>query len=343
MLLSQIAFVLGLQVHAESHGKGKFLAAALKNMDGFGIGHAGKGLAQHAAQAFQQALVHETVKKLHIRFTAGQHMLYHMAGEAFAQFHEVREVGKGHFRLDHPEFGGMARGVGVFGPEGGTEGVDPPQAQRQGLGLQLAGYGEIAGAVEKVAVRVFFARRQSGYAEHLARAFAVRTGEHGRVHPGETPPVEKVMHRAPGLGANAEGRPVFVGTRAQMGDAAQKFVSMALFLQGKARRIGQAEDSDAFGPHLPFLTLARRGRQLAAHGQGRAGIGFPQSGIGFSAFVHNALHVGEAGAVIDLHKGKALGVAAGTHPAAEGDVALRLFGVEGVDDECALHGIAPCR
>ena len=150
------------------------------------------------------------------------------------------------------------------------------------------------------------------------------------------------MHRAPGLGTDAEGRPVFVGARAQMGDAAQKFVGMAFFLQGKAFRIGQAEDRDAFGPHFPFLALARRGHQFAAYGQGRAGIGFAQSRVGLGALVHNALHVGEAGAVVDLHKGKALGVAAGAHPAAEGDVVPRLFGVEGVNDECALHGIAPC-
>ena len=117
---------------------------------------------------------------------------------------------------------------------------------------------------------------------------------------------------------------------------------MALFLKREGFRIGQAEDRHAFGPHFPCLALARRGHQLADHGQGRAGIGFAQSRVGLGTFVHNALHVGEAGAVVDLHKGKALGVAAGAHPAADGNGVLRLFGVEGVDDQGSLHGMAPC-
>ena len=59
--------------------------------------------------------------------------------QVLGQVHVVLEVGKGHLRLDHPELGQVAGGIGVFGPEGGAEGVDVAERQGEGFALKLAG------------------------------------------------------------------------------------------------------------------------------------------------------------------------------------------------------------
>ena len=61
--------------------------------------------------------------------------------------------------------------------------------------------------------------------------------------------------------------------------------------------------------------------------------------MGGGARVNNALHVAEAGAVVDLHKGKFLGIAAGAYPAANGDGGLSLGRCEGVYYKGSLHGM----
>ena len=312
-------------------------------MDGFPVGHAGKGLGQHALQAVDEALVHEVVEELEVALAAGQGMVHHMAGQAFAQLHDVFQFGKGHLGLDHPELGGVARGVGVLGAEGGAEGVDAAQAQGQGFGFQLAGHGQVGLTAEEVLGKILFTGGQGGHAEHLARALAVGTGEDGRMHPGKVLAVEVVMHGARRFGADAEGRAVLVGAHAQVGDAAQELVGVALLLQGEGFGIGQAEHADALGTHFPLLSLAGGGHQLAGDGHGSAGVGIAQTFVGGGARIHDALHVGQAGTVVDLHEAEVLGIAAGADPAADGDLALRGLGGQGIDDKGALHDDSLCR
>ena len=93
------------------------------------------------------------------------------------------QVGKGHFRLNHPEFGGVARRIGIFGAEGGAECVHAPKAHGEGLGLKLAGNSQVALAAKKVGGYILVAGFKAGDAEHFARALAVRSGEHRRMHP----------------------------------------------------------------------------------------------------------------------------------------------------------------
>ena len=42
-------------------------------------------------------------------------------------------VGEGNFRLDHPELGGVAGGVGGFGAEGRAEGVDVAEGHERSI------------------------------------------------------------------------------------------------------------------------------------------------------------------------------------------------------------------
>jgi len=155
----------------------------LQDFHGFRVRNAGKGRSHHALEAFNEALVHKAVKELEVGFAVGEGVFDHVPGKAFAQFHEVLQVGKGHFRLDHPELGGVARRIGIFGAEGGAECVHAPKAHGKGLGLKLAGNSQVALAAKKIGGHILVAGFQAGDAEHFARAFAVRPGEHRRMHP----------------------------------------------------------------------------------------------------------------------------------------------------------------
>ena len=166
------------------------------------------------------------------------------------------QVGKGHFRLNHPKFGGVARRVGVFGAEGRAKGVHAAKAHGQSFGLKLARNGQVALAAKKVGGHVLVAGLKAGDAKHLASALAVCPGKHRRVHPRKTTALKKLVHGLPGLGTDAEGRAVFVGARAQVGDGAQKFIGVTFFLQRKGFSIGKAEHSNAVRPDFPLLALA---------------------------------------------------------------------------------------
>ena len=66
--------------------------------------------------------------------------------ERLGQVHVVGQVVEGHLRLDHPELGQVARGVGVLGAEGRAEGVDLAQGAGEDLRLELAADGQVSAA-----------------------------------------------------------------------------------------------------------------------------------------------------------------------------------------------------
>ena len=67
-----------------------------------------------------------------------------------ASLRVVVEVEERALRLDHPELGEMAGGVGVLRAERRPEGVDVGERQGGGLGVELAGDGEVRGLAEEV-------------------------------------------------------------------------------------------------------------------------------------------------------------------------------------------------
>ena len=75
-------------------------------------------------QALGDALLHALLEELHVRRAVVEHRLEDGLEEALRQVRVVVEVREGDFRLNHPELGQVARGVGVLRPEGGAEGVD---------------------------------------------------------------------------------------------------------------------------------------------------------------------------------------------------------------------------
>ena len=60
----------------------------------------------------------------------------------FGQLAVAIQIAERHLGLDHPELGQVARRVGVLGAEGGAEGVDVGERQREDLGFQLAADGQ---------------------------------------------------------------------------------------------------------------------------------------------------------------------------------------------------------
>ncbi len=72
---------------------------------------------------------------------AGEHLFDDELEEALGEGDVVFEGVEGGFGFDHPEFGEVAGGVGVFGAEGWAEGVDFTECGGEDLAFELAGDG----------------------------------------------------------------------------------------------------------------------------------------------------------------------------------------------------------
>ena len=70
--------------------------------------------------------------------------------EPLGERHVVRQFEEGRFRLDHPELGQVARGVGVLGAKRRAEGVDLAERRGVDFAFELAGDGQIRRPLEKV-------------------------------------------------------------------------------------------------------------------------------------------------------------------------------------------------
>ncbi len=146
-----------------------------------------------------------------------------------------------------------------------------------------------------------------------------------------------IVYRKRGLGTDAEGRAILVGTRAQMRDGTQKLVGMAFFLQGKGFGIGQTEHGHVFRPHFPFLPLARRFHQFALNFYRGSGIDSPQLFPCRGTLVNDALKIGKARTVVQLQKGEVFCIPAGAYPPADPDIRTGCIGRKGLADYGALH------
>ena len=336
--------MFGLKVGTEGHGVLELLAALLEQVHGVAVGHAGTALLDHAVQVVQQAGSNELVEEGDIVSALLDNMLDRMLDETFSQFHVVPDIVEGGFGLDHPELGGMAGSVGMLSAEGRTEGIDLAEAGGQSFGFKLAGHGEAGGLAEEVILEEVAGfglgaavHGKGGHAEHFAGTFAVGTGEDGGVNVVVALTAEVVMDGHGRFGTDAESCAVLVGAGAQMGDGTQEFVGVALLLEREGRRVGKAEHSHGLGADFPLLALAEGFHEVAADAHGGAGVHTFKSGPGFGAFIDDDLKILEAGAVVEFEEGESLGIAAGTHPAADGDAIAGFKGSQSFADAGTLH------
>jgi hypothetical protein len=64
------------------------------------------------------------------------------------------QIGKGGFRLDHPELGQVAAGVGVLGTKCRAEGVNFGQRQAVSFNIELTGNGQESLAAEEIPTKI---------------------------------------------------------------------------------------------------------------------------------------------------------------------------------------------
>ena len=238
----------------------------------------------------------------------------------------VVQVGERDFRLDHPELGQVAAGVGVLGAERRAEGVDLRQREAVGLDVELAGNREEGFPAEEVLRIVHAPGRFSGglqdpawRPEQRARAFRIRRGDDRRVHPEEAALVEEAVDRLRERVAHARGGGDHVGARPQVRDLAQEFERVRLGLDRiGVRVVDPADDLQRRGLHLERLALAGEGTMPVAS--------IAQPAVRCSTLVvrqvpgrHHLDRV-ERGAVGEMDEREAgLGIAPRAHPAFQRD------------------------
>ena len=325
-LLGEETLVLGLEVGAPVDLVVEPVVVLLEQLHRVGVGDAAEVAAGDMLQTLDESLIDEAVEEREVVGAAlhdgGNDVFYH-------RLHDLKvavEVAERHLRLDHPELGGVARGVGVFGAEGGAEGVNVAECHGEVLGVELSGDGQAGLLAEEILRIIDLAVLGLGDVleverrdlEHLARALAVGAGDDGGVDVGEAAALEELMHREGRGGAHAEGRVEKVRARAEMLDGAQELDAVALLLQGIVRR-GRPLDRDLGRLELKRLLGLGREHDLADDDERRADVlGGDLLIVGENVRVHNDLQVAEAGAVVELDEAEGLEVADGLGPAADG-------------------------
>jgi hypothetical protein len=97
-----------------------------------------------------EALLDALVEEGHVVRALGEHGVHQVLDEVLGDLAVAHEVAEGHLRLDHPELGEVAAGVGVLGAEGRAERVDVGEGAAVGLDVELAGDGEVRFFAEEV-------------------------------------------------------------------------------------------------------------------------------------------------------------------------------------------------
>ena len=278
-------------------------------------------------KSLDEPFVDKAVEKRKIVRAALHHAANDVLDHRFRHFHVAVEVAERHLRLDHPELGGVARGVGILRAEGRAESVNVAERHGEVLGVELAGDGQARLLAEEILAvidlavgrsrRVFKVERR--HLEHLARALAVAAGDDGGVDVDEAAALEELVHGVGRRASHAESRGEEVRARAQMLNGAQIFDAVALLLQGIVGA-GRALDLDLGRLDLERLLGLGRQHHRAAHDERGADVLRGDLLIIRKRIrVHHHLQIAEARAVVQLDESKGFHIADGLRPAAHGD------------------------
>ena len=330
MLLHQVALVLRLQVASPVARELKLAARSFQNLDALGVVEPLEIVVQHEFQPFDQLLVPHLAHEFQILAAVLQRIADQVFEELLGQLHVVLQLVEGHLRLDHPELREVARRVGILGTERGAEGVDAPQRQRAQLAFELSRYGQVAGFAEKIlrivdppvlgAGRIVQIERR--HLEHGARTLAVGGRDERRVPVVEAAVVEELVDGEGHGVTDAQHRAERIGTRTQVGDVAQEFERMALFLQRIGRRVGRAVNLDRRGLHLDALALAGRLHEPAVDTDAGARGDLTHRLVVELRQLDDHLNARHARTVVQGDEGDVLVAALGTHPPLDGHIAI---------------------
>ena len=302
-------------------------------------------------ESLDEPLIDKAVEKREIVRAALHHAANDVLDHRFRHFHVAVEVAERHLRLDHPELGGVARGVGILGAERGAERVNVAERHGEVLGVELAGDGQARLLAEEIlavidlavlgAGRVFKVERR--HLEHLARALAVGAGDDRGVDVDKAAALEELMHGVGRRASHAERRGEEVRARTKMLDGAQIFDAVALFLQGIVGG-GHALDLDRRRLDLERLLGFGRQHDGAVHDEGGAHVLRGDLLIIRKRIrIHHDLQIAEARAVVQLDESEGLHIADGLRPAAYGDAcaAVLLFVGEERGNSHSFHNNFP--
>ena len=313
--------MLGLQVEPPRHRVLEPPWCLLQPVDRLAVVHHGKGGIGHPANPLDQTLFDVLVEKGQIVAAPFQDMPAEVAEEFLGQAGIGLQVGKGHLRLDHPELGGMARGVGVLGPEGGAEGVDIAKGQGVQFPFQLSADRQSSGLGKKILAiinRPGLPRRigqvQGGDPEQFAGPFAIVGGDDRGVDVEEAPFGKELVHCLRQGGTEPKYPAEGVGAGPQMGDGPQVLKGVTLFLQGVAL-VGRPDDLDVPGLQFHRLPRCRRGGHHTGHPHGAAGAEPAHHAIIGQSRIQHHLQCGLAGTVGQSHETHVLPDPQRTYPA----------------------------
>ncbi len=166
------------------------------------IGNAAKFIVHNVVQTVEQPLVHISIEEIHLRRCLLHAVADHIFQHGFCQVHVVRQIRKGNFRLNHPEFRRVAGCVGVLGAERRSEGIYTAECLRKRLHINLSGNRQLGCLLEEILCIVnpaFLRFRDIGkiqgcYGEHLAGAFRIGSGNQRRVYIYEVTLLEELMN-----------------------------------------------------------------------------------------------------------------------------------------------------
>ncbi len=234
-------FVFALEVAAPIGLELELRVRGLELPDGVGVGHVRKGSPRDLLERFAQAWLDTLVEEGDVLRTVFQRSrdeeLDKFGGERdiFGKLHE------GHLGFDHPEFGEVAGGVGVFRAERGPEGVYPRKGLAVSLDVELARDREIGSFAEEILLVIDglagFRERlevEGRDLEHRARAFGVARGDDGRMDVVETALLKELVNCKGHAVAHAGDGAECVGTHPEVGKFPQEFKAVGLFLKGVA-------------------------------------------------------------------------------------------------------------
>mmetsp|Transcript_24584 Transcript_24584/g.44487 ORF Transcript_24584/g.44487 Transcript_24584/m.44487 type:complete len:232 (-) Transcript_24584:204-899(-) len=104
-----------------------------------------EGVVKDVAEAVTEADFAKggSFKEFQIIGTHGESIFDAILEVVFGQVNVVRQIGKGNFGFNHPEFAQMTCRVGIFRPKGGTKGIHIRESTRVRLHIQLSRYGQV--------------------------------------------------------------------------------------------------------------------------------------------------------------------------------------------------------
>ena len=338
MMFGQVTLVLGLKGVPILDRILEGLSAREEQRHRLGVGDALEGPVTDELEPLDEAFVDESVAEVKILRAVHKGVVDEILHHLLGQGHVSVEVAEGDLGLDHPELGGVARGVRVLGPEGGTKGVNVRQGAGEGLPLELAAHGQVGGLAEKlVAPRAHRFALHRHDAEHLAGTLAVGAGNDGGVHVDETALLKELMDRISHAAADAEDGAEEIRTWPEVGDRAHELHRVPLFLERVILGRGPDED-DARGLELPFLPLALRGDDGSLDlDRGSRPSGHDGLLVSRQARIGDDLEIAETTPVVQFKKGEGFRISLRPHPSLHGDVAGGGFAAQDFDDSDAGH------